>query len=201
LDLYLDKELPLDMNNRDSAVIESPPQLTDKAVSQHLRKPFIYPMRMRILVVGRCKPEFNEIVYKYLKRIHSPWHIEVVPIRAVARSVSGNVEDAIIQEGEKILAELRDYERVILLDENGKTFGSREWSKHLQHLTSKSPDLALIIGGPDGHAPAVRARAAEKWSLSSLTFQYGVARVILAEQLYRAQSLLLGHYYHRDSKL
>ena len=187
------------MNNRDSAVIESPPQLTDKAVSsQHLRKPFIYPMRMRILVVGRCKPEFNEIVNKYLKRIRSPWHIEVVPIWTVAHNASGNVEDTVIQEGEKILAELRDHERVILLDENGKTFGSREWSKHLQHLTSKSPDLALIIGGPDGHSPAVHARAAENWSLSSLTFQYGVARVILAEQLYRAQSLLLGHHYHRD---
>ena len=109
-------------------------------------------MRMRILVVGRCKPEFDEIVYKYLKRIHSPWHIGVVPIRAVARSASGNVED------------------VILLDENGKTFGSREWSKHLQHLTSKLPDLALIIGGPGGHAPVVRARAVETWSLSSLIF-------------------------------
>lgn len=203
-DLYPDKdELPLDINT-DSAVIESPPpQLTDKSISQHLRKPFIYPMRMRIFVVGRCKPEFNEIVYKYLKRIRLPWHIEMTPIRTVTRSASENAieDDVIIQEGEKILAELRDHERVILLDENGKTFNSREWSKHLQHLTSKSPDLALIIGGPDGHSPAVRARAAEKWSLSSLTFQYGVARIILAEQLYRAQSLLLNHHYHRDSKL
>lgn len=184
--------------NADSAVIISPPQLIYKAVSHHLPEPFIYPMRIRIIAVGRCKPEFNTIVYNYLKRIRSPWHVEVVPIGTVARGVSGNVENTIIQEGEKILAKLHDHERVILLDETGKTFGSREWSQHLRHLGSESPDLALLIGGPDGHAPAVRARAAENWSLSSLTFQYGVARVILVEQLYRAQSLLLGHHYHRD---
>jgi 23S rRNA (pseudouridine1915-N3)-methyltransferase len=185
--------------NTDSAVIESPSQLIYKAVPHRLPQPFIYPMRIRIIAIGRCKPEFNMIVYNYLKRIRSPWHVEMVPIGTVARGVSGgNVEDIIIQEGEKLLAKLHDHERVILLDETGKTFGSREWSQHLQHLGSVSPDLALLIGGPDGHAPAVRARAAEKWSLSSLTFQYGVARVILAEQLYRAQSLLLGHHYHRD---
>jgi 23S rRNA (pseudouridine1915-N3)-methyltransferase len=87
---------------------------------------------------------------------------------------------------------------VILLDETGKTFTSREWSQRLQHLAGESPDLALLIGGPDGHAPAVRARAAESWSLSRLTLPHGLARVMLAEQLYRAQSLLLGHPYHRD---
>lgn len=184
------------MNNKYS--VESPQQFKDKAVSQCLRQLFIYPMRMRILVVGHSKLELNEIVYNYLKRIRSPWHVEVVPIRKVTRRASGNVEDVVIQEGEIILAELRDHEHVILLDENGKTFSSRELSKHLHDLSSRSPDLALIIGGPDGHAPAVRARAAENWSLSKLTFQYSIARVILAEQLYRAQSLLLGHKYHRD---
>jgi 23S rRNA (pseudouridine1915-N3)-methyltransferase len=55
-----------------------------------------------------------------------------------------------------------------------------------------------LIGGPDGHAPAVRARAIESWSLSPLTLPHGLARVMLVEQLYRAQSVLLGHPYHRE---
>jgi 23S rRNA (pseudouridine1915-N3)-methyltransferase len=68
----------------------------------------------------------------------------------------------------------------------------------LAHAANESPDLALLIGGPDGHAPAVRTRAVESWSLSPLTMPHGLARVLLAEQLYRAQTLQLGHPYHRD---
>jgi 23S rRNA (pseudouridine1915-N3)-methyltransferase len=97
-----------------------------------------------------------------------------------------------------VLAALRDRERVVLLDETGKTLATRELAARLGVLAGESPDLALLIGGPDGHAPAVRARAAESWSLSRLTLPHGLARVLLAEQLYRAQTVLLGHPYHRD---
>lgn len=156
-------------------------------------------MRLRILAVGHRQPAWvDTAVDEYLKRIRSPWRVELVAIEAVARSSSGKAEAATLREGEKVLAALRDRERVILLDEIGKTFTSREWSQRLQHLAGEAPDLALLIGGPDGHAPLVRARAAESWSLSRLTLPHGLARVMLAEQLYRAQSLLLGHPYHRD---
>jgi len=156
-------------------------------------------VRLRILAVGHRQPVWvDTAVDEYLKRIRPPWRVELVAIEAVARSASGKAEAATLREGEKVLAALRDRERVILLDETGKTFTSREWSQRLQHLAGESPDLALLIGGPDGHAPAVRARAAESWSLSRLTLPHGLARVMLAEQLYRAQSLSLGHPYHRD---
>lgn len=156
-------------------------------------------MRLRILAVGHRQPAWvDTAVDEYLKRIRSPWRVELVAIEAVARSSSGKAEAATLREGEKVLAALRDRERVILLDEIGKTFTSREWSQRLQYLAGEAPDLALLIGGPDGHAPLVRARAAESWSLSRLTLPHGLARVMLAEQLYRAQSLLLGHPYHRD---
>jgi len=156
-------------------------------------------VRLRILAVGHRQPAWvDTAVDEYLKRIRSPWRVELVAIEAVARSSSGKAEAATLREGEKVLAALRDRERVILLDEIGKTFTSREWSQRLQHLAGEAPDLALLIGGPDGHAPLVRARAAESWSLSRLTLPHGLARVMLAEQLYRAQSLLLGHPYHRD---
>lgn len=156
-------------------------------------------MRLRILAVGHRQPAWvDTAVDEYLKRIRSPWRVELVAIEAAARSASGKAEVATLREGEKVLAALRDRERVILLDETGKTFTSREWSQRLQNLAGESPDLALLIGGPDGHAPLVRARAAESWSLSRLTLPHGLARVMLAEQLYRAQSLLLGHPYHRD---
>jgi 23S rRNA (pseudouridine1915-N3)-methyltransferase len=97
-----------------------------------------------------------------------------------------------------VQAALRERERVVLLDERGKAYTTRELAQRLAQLSQDAPDLALLIGGADGHAPAVRARAAETWSLGPLTMPHGLARVVLTEQLYRAQSLLLGHPYHRD---
>ena len=97
-----------------------------------------------------------------------------------------------------MLAALRDRERVVLLDEGGKSFTTRDLAGRFATLAGEAPDVALLIGGPDGHAPAVRSRAAEVWSLSKLTLPHGLARVLLVEQVYRAQSLLLGHPYHRD---
>jgi 23S rRNA (pseudouridine1915-N3)-methyltransferase len=102
------------------------------------------------------------------------------------------------REGERVLAALRDRERVVLLDEGGKSFTTRDLAGRFAALAGEAPDVALLIGGPDGHAPAVRSRAAEVWSLSKLTLPHGLARVLLVEQVYRAQSLLLGHPYHRD---
>jgi len=156
-------------------------------------------VRLRILAVGHRQPAWvDTAVDEYLKRIRPPWRIELVALDAVARGSNGKADAAMLREGERVLAALRDRERVILLDETGKTFTSREWSQRLQQVATDSPDIALLIGGPDGHAPAVRARAVESWSLSRLTLPHGLARVMLAEQVYRAQSLLLGHPYHRD---
>jgi 23S rRNA (pseudouridine1915-N3)-methyltransferase len=75
---------------------------------------------------------------------------------------------------------------------------TRELAGRFAALAGEAPDVALLIGGPDGHAPAVRSCAAEVWSLSKLTLPHGLARVLLVEPVYRAQSLLLGHPYHRD---
>jgi 23S rRNA (pseudouridine1915-N3)-methyltransferase len=97
-----------------------------------------------------------------------------------------------------VLAALRERERVVLLDETGKSLSTRELAARLETLASSSPDVALLIGGADGHAPAVRARAVESWSLSKMTLPHGLARVMLIEQLYRAFSLSQGHPYHRD---
>ena len=87
---------------------------------------------------------------------------------------------------------------MILLDERGRRFTSVDFASRLQQLAEESPDIVVVIGGPDGHAPAVEARATERWSLSDLTLPHGLARVLIAEQLYRAQSVLAGHPYHRE---
>lgn len=156
-------------------------------------------MRLRILAVGPRQPAWvDQAVEEYRKRIRTPWRLELTVLEPAARSGGADVVRALEREGERALAALRERERVVLLDERGKAFTSRELAQRFAQLAQDAPDLALLIGGADGHAPAVRARAAESWSLGPLTLPHGLARVVLTEQLYRAQSLLLGHPYHRD---
>ncbi|MFM8516864.1 MAG: 23S rRNA (pseudouridine(1915)-N(3))-methyltransferase RlmH [Nevskiaceae bacterium] len=156
-------------------------------------------MRLRIIAVGARQPDWVDVaVDEYLKRIRAPWRCELCVIEAATRSATRGADAARDKEGEKVLAAVKDRERLILLDETGKSFGTRDLANRLERLSREAPDVALLIGGPDGHAPAVRARASESWSLSPLTLPHGLARVMLVEQLYRAQSVLLGHPYHRE---
>ena len=100
-------------------------------------------------------------------------------------------------EGELILGKLDTAEQVVLLDERGKQFSSQSLASRLTEWQSDARDLCLIIGGPAGVSESLRQRADIKWSLSELTLPHGLARVVLAEQLYRAWSLQTGHPYHR----
>lgn len=100
-------------------------------------------------------------------------------------------------EGELILSKLNNAEQVALLDERGKELSSKGLSGRLSDWQSDGRDLCFVIGGPDGVSDSVRQRANIKWSLSQLTLPHGLARVLFAEQLYRAHSLQTGHPYHR----
>lgn len=156
-------------------------------------------MRIRLLVVGDRQPTWvDTAVNEYLKRIRLPWRVDLQSLPTASRA-QRTAEQAMQREGEQVLASLRPKEKMVLLDEHGQRFGSRNFARHLQQLATESPDLVVVIGGPDGHAPAVQARAAERWSLSDMTLPHGLARVVVAEQLYRAQSVLAGHPYHRES--
>jgi len=101
-------------------------------------------------------------------------------------------------EGEQILAKLGTDEQVVLLDEKGKQLTSGGLATQLTGWQSKGRDLCFVIGGPDGVSSACRKRANYIWSLSNLTLPHGLARVLFAEQLYRAWSLQAGHPYHRE---
>ena len=156
-------------------------------------------MRLRIIAVGTKMPQWVDAgVDDYARRLRAHWKFELLEIPAGKRSASQPAERAIAAEGERVLAALRPQERAIALDERGQAMTTRELAARLAVGEREGDDLALLVGGPDGHAPPVRQRATECWSLSRLTLPHGLARVLLAEQLYRAQSLLLNHPYHRD---
>jgi 23S rRNA (pseudouridine1915-N3)-methyltransferase len=125
---------------------------------------------------------------EYLTRLGPPLKTSFLEIETSQRQT----------EGKKLLAALRKEEFVVALDERGTELATRELAAWLGTRMQDGRDLAFLIGGPDGYAPEVLERADFKWSLSRLTFPHAIVRVLLVEQLYRAQSVLANHPYHRE---
>jgi 23S rRNA (pseudouridine1915-N3)-methyltransferase len=96
-----------------------------------------------------------------------------------------------------VLAAIPKNSHVLTLDGRGKTYSSEQLAGRLEAWRQGGRDLALLIGGPEGHAPEVLAAAAESWSLGPLTLPHMLVRLVVAEQVYRAASLLANHPYHR----
>ena len=104
---------------------------------------------------------------------------------------------AMADEGGRVQAALPRNAWVVALDGRGKAHSSEELAQRLEHWRQQGRDLVFLIGGPEGHAPEVLAAADERWSLGPLTLPHMLVRLVLAEQLYRACSLLANHPYHR----
>lgn len=104
---------------------------------------------------------------------------------------------AVADEGRRLLAAVPGNARIVALDERGAAWSTRTLATRLDGWIMDAVPVALLIGGPDGLSPECLERAHETWSLSALTLPHGLARIVVAEALYRAQSLLEGHPYHR----
>ncbi len=156
-------------------------------------------MRVRVIAVGERMPHWvDEVFADYAKRLPPTLKPVLIRIPAGARSAGRDAAQAMRVEGERILAQLAPRDFVIALDEHGRQFTTREFATWLKDRMQDGRDLAFLIGGPDGHAPDVLARADLKWSLSKLTLPHPMVRVVLGEQLYRAHTVISGHPYHRD---
>ena len=134
----------------------------------------------------------------YISRLGSALKVSLTEIDPGARTAGRSPAKAIETESERILAAVRPSEFVAALDERGTEMSTRELASWLATRLRDGSDLAFLIGGPDGLGPQVLQRANFKWSLSRLTFPHALVRVLLAEQLYRAHSVLAHHPYHRD---
>lgn len=155
-------------------------------------------MHIRLFAVGDRQPSWVEEAFGiYTARFPREWKFRLDSIAAARRSKNEKSQQAMVAEGEQILARLGATEQVVLLDERGKELTSRILAARLANWQTDSRDLCFVIGGPDGVSDAIRQRADFTWSLSRLTLPHGMARVLVAEQLYRAWSLQTGHPYHR----
>lgn len=156
-------------------------------------------MHLRLLAVGDRQPAWVDDAFgTYSGRFPREWRFRLECVRTARRGRKAPASRAIEEEAESLLSRLKSDEQVVLLDERGTSLSSQALSERLSRWRSDGRDLAFIIGGPDGVADSVHRRADFVWSLSGLTLPHGLARVLLAEQLYRAWSLETGHPYHRE---
>ena len=154
-------------------------------------------MKLRLLAIGRDRSGlFAPAVEEYLGRLSRTLKLELTELPE-ARKHAGTPQ-AKEEEGATLLAKVRPGERLVALDEHGEQPTSLELARRLARWQSLGQDVVLVIGGADGLAPAVLARAQEKLSLSRLTLPHRLARVLLLEQLYRAVTILRGEPYHKE---
>jgi 23S rRNA (pseudouridine1915-N3)-methyltransferase len=155
-------------------------------------------VHIRLLAVGDRQPSWvDEAFSTYSERLPREWQFRLDLIPTVRRNKNDKSRQAMEAEGELILAKLGQSEQVVLLDERGRQLTSKALASKLSDWQIDGRDLCFVIGGPDGVADSCKQRADFTWSLSQLTLPHGLARVLFAEQLYRAHSLHTGHPYHR----
>ncbi len=155
-------------------------------------------MQVRLIAVGSRAPGWvRSACEDYITRLGSHLKVSVTEIGLSPRT-GGAAARAVAREGERVLAAVRREDYLVALDERGTELSTRELARWLEARRQEGTDLAFVIGGPDGLAPEVLERSRLRWSLSRLTLPHALVRVVLAEQLYRAVTLLAGHPYHRD---
>ncbi|NUR24084.1 23S rRNA (pseudouridine(1915)-N(3))-methyltransferase RlmH [Frateuria sp.] len=155
-------------------------------------------MRTRLIAIGERMPGWvAEGFAEYCKRLSHELPLELVELKPGARGKGRDDARAMQDEGAAILAALSRDTHVIALDGRGKTWSSEDLAAQLANWRMAGRDLAFLIGGPDGHAADVLARADQRWSLGPLTLPHMLVRLVVIEQIYRASTLLAGHPYHR----
>lgn len=155
-------------------------------------------MRIHLIAVGTRMPAWISAGYlEYAKRMPPECPLGVVEIPLQRRGKGADVERLRRREGEQMLAAIPPGSRVLALDGQGRQWSTEELAVELDRWLAAGRDLALLVGGPEGLAPACRERAERLWSLSALTLPHALVRVLVAEQLYRAWTIRSGHPYHR----
>lgn len=154
-------------------------------------------MKLRLVAVGTRMPPWVTAGFdEYAARLPRELKLELVEVPLAARGKNADLERAKISEGEELLERSRALHRVVL-DERGASWSSVELAARLQAWMQQGGDVALLVGGPDGHSADVLKHAAERWSLSTLTLPHALVRILIAEQIYRAWSIGANHPYHR----
>ena len=155
-------------------------------------------MKARLIATGERAPSWVAQGFaEYQKRLSHWLPLELVEVEPGLRGKGRDAQRAIEDEGRRVLAALPRNAHVVALEVSGRAHSSEQLAQRMEHWRGQGRDLVFLIGGPEGHAPDVLAVADETWTLGPLTLPHMLARLLVAEQLYRACAMLANHPYHR----
>ncbi len=155
-------------------------------------------MPLHLLAVGTRMPGWvDTAVDEYSKRMPAELAVQWHEIKAEPRTGSVNVAQCLAREAERIRTALPRRARIVVLDEHGARCNTMALAGHLERWQALVTPVAIVIGGPDGIADSLKLAAQESLRLSDLTLPHPIVRIVLAEQLYRAWTILARHPYHR----
>lgn len=155
-------------------------------------------LKIHLITIGQQLPDWiNEGFAEYAKRLPPECKLHLVELPAVKRAKNYPVAQAIEEEGKRLLEAIPKNCHVIALDERGTLWNTMTLSQQFAQWQQQGQSVALLVGGADGLSDSCKEAAKQQWSLSPLTLPHGLVRVMVAEQLYRAWSILQNHPYHR----
>ncbi|MDP5057049.1 23S rRNA (pseudouridine(1915)-N(3))-methyltransferase RlmH [Marinomonas hwangdonensis] len=155
-------------------------------------------MRIRLIAVGHKMPKWVVEGYdEYAKRLPKDFALELLEIPMSPRGKNTDIAKAIRKEGDLMLEAIPSSDKVIAMEVLGKEWSTDQLADQTEQWRMDGYNVSLLVGGPDGLDPRCTARADQVWSLSRLTLPHPMVRILLAEQIYRAWTLMNNHPYHR----
>ncbi len=155
-------------------------------------------MNIHLIAIGDKMPGWVDSGYQeYARRMPAACRLQLQAISARHRGKNADLRRITRDEGRQMLAAIPRGSRVVALEVQGRAWNTKQLALQLENWMSSGGDVSLLVGGPEGLAPECRKQADQLWSLSPLTLPHPLVRVIIAEQLYRAWSILANHPYHR----
>jgi 23S rRNA (pseudouridine1915-N3)-methyltransferase len=156
-------------------------------------------MHIHLIAVGTRMPSWISQGYEdYARRLPRECSLRLVEIPPGRRSRTQSAAPAVEEESRRMLAAIPERSLVVALDVGGSAWDTPALASRLQEWMLSGRDIVLLVGGPDGLSGDCLRRADLRWSLSALTLPHALVRVVLAEQLYRAWTIISGHPYHRS---
>lgn len=154
-------------------------------------------MKLRIVALGHRTPRWVSEGYdEFAKRLPREYALELVELKPEARERGRSVAQMLATEAKRIEAACAGY-RIVALDEHGAAWTTHDLAERLRGWRDGNEAIAFVVGSADGLDVTLKSQAAAVVALSAMTLPHGLARILLAEQIYRATTLILGHPYHR----
>jgi 23S rRNA (pseudouridine1915-N3)-methyltransferase len=169
-----------------------------RCLKRHDETTISIQMKIKIITVGHKMPDWvTQGFSEFQKRLSNQHELILHEIPLLKRSKNADIKRLMLKEAESMQAAIPDNSFVIALDRKGSQWSSEQLANQFHVWQTQSAHLCILIGGPEGFDQTIFASVHAKWSLSHLTLPHPIVRIVLAEQLYRAQSILNNHPYHR----